>query len=676
MSRPVLAQTGNAYPKIEEDHADDAMKWLDGFTNPMHEANYYEIRQKAFDDFRQMDNRPAMKVLSSSSWIQAGRSQDNHVSGRTSCIAFDKNGTIYLGAISGGLWKSTDNGTNWVSMSETWKTLIVGGVAVDQQHPSVIYCGTGAPLSYVGGGTDISGVGIYKSIDGGLNWYLLPGSPATPISQMEVNRANTDLVYCATTGSANASGGIKMSSDSGHSWKSVLTLNYATSLALDPKNPSIIYAAGPGQVEKSIDSGRTWTQLSGYPTDGGLITLGMSNVSSDTIYMSTGPGGQNGGTSGSVIAISTDAGNSWNTQSTDVNYLGSQAGYANALAVNPTNPSSVVVGGLDIYSSSRGGAGLAKKTEWTTSSGNSNFSHADIHGLKYNPYNNTLYAMTDGGIYYSLNNGGSWSQNMNANLSTMLFIGGDMATNGNGDPDYFTAGAQDNGTNKLSFGSQAYNMILQGDGGTSYISPTNGVTIYGTYTYRTLYRTDAAGSDWANGGGAANILAGTPINSENTYVPFYLEYDVCDQDPNVVAVCSGSSVYANDGTGNLYLSQDGGLSSPNDFPLVTNTGDPKTVVSGIVRTVHIAKNNSSYIFIGTSNSKMYYSTDQGGTWTPSKTSLNGNPLSITSDPNDETHLFMTIAGTTSKHFYISTDTGQTWTAPAKNLPSFNYRRVA
>jgi hypothetical protein len=676
-----VAQTPtDLHPKIEEDHADAAMKWLEGFTNPMREANYAQIRQKAYDGFRQMDNGAAMKVLSSSAWIEVGKSQNNGASGRTSCIAFDAAGTIYLGAVSGGLWKSTDNGANWVSLSDTWKTLSVGGVAVDPQHQSVIYCGTGGTNPSVQDNISNDGVGIYKSVDGGLNWNLLPGSPATTICQIEVNWANSNLVYCAT------SSGMKMSSDAGNKWTNAVSLGGATSIVLDPKNAGIIYAGGGGQIKKSVDSGKTWTTLSGYPT-GDLMILGMSNVSSDSIYLSTGyqtaPQHDT-----SMLALSTDAGATWNVVSYRANYLGQQSWYANALAVNPTNPAQVVVGGLDIYSSSKAGASLSKRTDWTATSNSSNFSHADIHGLKYNTYTNQLFSLTDGGVFHSENNGASWQQDMNANLGTLLFVGGDMALDANGNPAFFAAGAQDNGTNLLPAGKTTYGPITGGDGGTVFVSPADGQTIYATYPTTpwggpTLYSCNDGGSAWASevaSQGAHfspfNLLGGTPITNANP--PFYLEYDVCDQDQNVVAIC-GDNSFSDGGNGNLYLTIDGGASNPNDFPSVTNTGLTNTAVSGSITTVHIAKNNSNYIFIGTTSSKMYYSIDQGATWTVSKTSLGGYPTSITSDPVNETHLFMTVAGTSSssKHFYISTDTGHTWKAPATNLPNgVNYRRVA
>src|SRR5665213_1271076 len=268
----------------------------------------------------------------------------------------------------------------------------------------------------IGGAGNISGVGVYKSIDGGLNWTLLDSvrgpvdSLSGPVTtQMEVNPANSSYVYRATTD------GVRVSTDAGATWvfpPSATFGNYTT-MVIDPKDPAILYAAGGNQVKKSTDSGMTWNQVGpGYPT-GPLMVIGMSHVSSDTIYVSSGYSGS--------IGISTDAGASWNLVWNELNFLGQQAYYANAMAVNPTNPSILAAGGLNIYSLTRAGTHLSDSTNWQADPASSNYTHADIHLLKYNSYTNVLYALTDGGVYHSSTNGGSWQQDMNADLGTLLF---------------------------------------------------------------------------------------------------------------------------------------------------------------------------------------------------------------------------------------------------------------
>ena len=676
-----MAQNNSRTPVWKEDHEADAAKWFQHFVNPMNEANYESLRQVGFEQMHQMDNRPAMKALSSASWQVAATSQQGLVSGRGQCIAFDPTGAMYYGVTEAGLWKSTDNGANWTSLSDSWSTKLIGGVAVDPMNPKTIYAGTGSPAgvpdNLSNGGSDQVGVGVYKSEDGGLNWTLLAKSPQkAATTQMEVNPTNSNIIYYASTG------GVSLSDDSGATWKNVLSLGGYTSIVLDPLDPAIVYAAGGGAIEKSLDSGKTWSALpSGYPT-GEIMVLGMSRVSSDSIYLSTGVGNQNGSTtaeSGSTLALSTDAGQTWTIKSSNENYLGQQAYYANGMAVNPIHPASVVAGGLDIFMSNTGGSNMTLVADWRSSESSPDYAHADIHMLKYNPYTNppTLFALTDGGIFYSKTNGRQWSPDMNNSLNTLSFVGGDMAVNSSGGPDFFCAGAQDAGLNAATAGvDQNYRLVQEGDGGTMFVSPSDGQTTFGTYVYMTLYRSEDRGLDWDAGGAdqnnAQSILGDSALYEQQVYgAPFYMTYDVYDQDPGVVAVC---------GPKNLFLEPNGNI-GPTAYPKVTNT-NASNAVSGQVVAVNIASSDDTYIYLGTASNYFYYSTDVGQTWNAalsskgSKQGFGGGPTGITTDPNDATRVFMTVGGTSSKHFYYSTDNGQTWTTPATNLPALNYRRVA
>ncbi len=672
-------------PNWEEDHAGDAMKWLQHFINPMNEANYDSVRQIGYDQLMHMDNHQAMTTLSAAAWTQVATSDVGKVSGRGSCVAFDAKGTIYYGVTMGGLWKTTNNGVNWTSLSDTWSTLILDGVAVDPINQNTVYAATGASNGVpdnIATGDDV-GVGVYKSEDGGLNWTLLSGSPKVATTQLEVNPVSSNLIYLAS------SGGVSLSDDSGATWTVVLSLGGYTSIVFDPHNPAIVYAAGGAQIQKSTDSGHTWAALpSTFPTPGTFMILGMSR-SSDSIYLSTGNGNSDGSTAneaGSTLALSTDAGETWTTKSSNVNYLGQQAFYANAMAVNPQDPSTVVVGGLDIYASTEAGTSLSKKTDWTTEPENYNYSHADIHVLKYNLYTNVLYALTDGGIFYSTNNGSDWQQDMNDHLGTFSFVGGDMAITPDGTPDFFCAGAQDNGLSGYTFGTDTtYRSIMGGDGGTMFVSPVDGNTTFGTYVYETLYRSETRGvsvggsNAWDVGGAdqdnAQNILGTAILNEQAQYgAPFYIKYDVWDQDPGVVAVC---------GPVNLYLEQNGNI-GPSAFPKVTNIGTG-TTISGSPVAVNLASYDDDFIYIGTSSNFFYYSTDITNiTWTPAykpgstttKMSFGGEPQAITTDPNNPENVCMVVAGTSSKHFWFSADNGQTWASPATNLPALNYRSVA
>jgi photosystem II stability/assembly factor-like uncharacterized protein len=656
----------------DEHHAEEREQWFEDFRNPLHEANYDQIILQGLEQMRSLNNRPAMEASSSAAWIEVSKSQDGSVSGRGSTIAFDPNGAIYYGTTLGGLWKTTDQGQNWVSLSDTWKVLAVGGVAVDPVHPNIIYAGTGVANGLIGGASTAAGVGIYKSTDSGLNWTLLPlGNMENVTTQMEVNPANTNLIYHAGLS------GIFVSADAGETWSHVLSSSTMSSFAINPLDPAVLYAAVNGSVEKSNDSGMTWSAVGTGYNGSSNMGIAMSPADTTMLYLSSGPG------SASDLYLSTDGGATWTQQSTgstDVNendhgaaYLHTQGFYANALAVNPANAKDVIVGGLDIWTSTQSGANLQRKTNWRGDVTSSTYTHADIHVLKYNPYTKALFALTDGGIYHSESNGSLWRQDMNTNLGTLQFVGGDMFADPNtGDIQYFAAGAQDNGLNTAKLGDAHYTSVRGGDGGTMFIGQDYGQILYGTYIEATLYSSASQGSDLNTDN--VNLLGTSPIQSDRA-VPFYIEYDVCDADPSVVAVC---------GSTNLFLSTDGGANTYNgapDFPIVTNSGPTSNKVSGSVRTVHIAKADPNTIYLGTTTS-LYYSTDQAATWTKTTSSIGSQPTSITTDPNDPTHAYMTIGGSTSKHFAITTDNGQTWSFPAATpgpnaLPTnVTYHRVA
>ena len=559
-------------------------------------------------------------------WVPVGTSTlDGHVSGRATCIAFsrDTNPAIYLGTASGGLWKSIDNGQNWVSLSDSWKTLAVGGVAVDPNNPNTIYAGTGE----ANGASSGYSIGIYKSTDGGLNWQLLTGSGSSVTCQMMVNPANSNFVYQATEA------GVFLSKDAGRSWSNVCSLGGLTSLVMNPLNPAVFYAAGGSQISKSVDSGKTWKSLKGFPV-GNLMVIAMTAADTNYIYLSSGVGG------GSTLARSTNGGASWKTMQSDVPFLGYQGWYANAIAVNPKDANDIVVGGQNIYRATDGGKTLLQKTDGTHNSSSSDYTQATIHGLVYN--GSTLYALTDGGIFHSESNGESWEQDMNKNLSTLLLVGGDAAP----DFSYFAAGAENNGTLTLANGATIWTQAVGEGGGKTFISQTDGQIIYGASTNGMLHRSTDRGITWTN-----NILP-------NSLSQGSFECDVSETNPNVVATC---------GPTNVYLTTDGGN---DNFPAITKNN----LISGGPVCVAISKSNPNYLYVA-GTSAVYSTTDQGKSWTKSTTSLGGTPTSITTDPNDPTHVYLTISGGSSKHFFISTDAGVTWTAPATNLPNLNYQEI-
>ena len=155
--------------------------------------------------------------------------------------------TYYFGATGGGVWKSVDGGNNWFPVSDsTFKSSSVGAIVVAPSDPNVVYVGMGeADIR-----SNISfGDGMYKSTDAGKTWKRIGCEKVDAIANIEVDPKNPDVVFIAALGNPFRPGkdrGVYRSRDGGRSWVQVLSLNDSTGAAavrLDPNNPGIVYAA-------------------------------------------------------------------------------------------------------------------------------------------------------------------------------------------------------------------------------------------------------------------------------------------------------------------------------------------------------------------------------------------------------------------------------------------------
>jgi len=195
---------------------------------------------------------------------------------------------FYFGGTGGGVWKTTDGGSNWESVSDkTFKTGSVGAIAVSESDPNVVYVGMGE--SHIRGNLS-HGDGVYKSTDGGRTWKNVGLSDTRQIARVRVHPTDPDIVYVAALGHAwgpNTERGIFRSKDGGKSWSKVLSVDEktgASDLAMDPNNPRILYAGfwqvvrrpwelvsgGPGSsLWRSADGGDTWKKIA-LPDSEGL----------------------------------------------------------------------------------------------------------------------------------------------------------------------------------------------------------------------------------------------------------------------------------------------------------------------------------------------------------------------------------------------------------------------
>src|SRR5580700_717903 len=186
---------------------------------------------------------------------------------------------FYFGAVDGGIWESLDAGRTWNPIFDDQDIGSIGAIAVAPSDPRTIYVGTGEADMR----SDIAyGNGIYKSSDGGKSWTHLGLTDTKQIGAIVVDPQDANVAYVAALGhpyGPNPERGVFKTTDGGKTWNKVLYKNPDTgaiSLAMEPGNPNVIYAAlwetrrppwnvyppsnGPGSgLFKSDDAGATWT---------------------------------------------------------------------------------------------------------------------------------------------------------------------------------------------------------------------------------------------------------------------------------------------------------------------------------------------------------------------------------------------------------------------------------
>src|SRR5229473_3113751 len=153
---------------------------------------------------------------------------------------------VFAGVASGGVWKTTNNGTTWEPVFDKEAVSTIGDIAIAPSDPSIVWVGTGEPNNRQ---SSSWGDGAYKSLDGGKTWQRMGPEATRHIGRIVIHPKNPDVVYVAALGhlwGANAERGVYKTSDGGKTWTQVLKINDDTGvsdIAMDPQSPDILYAA-------------------------------------------------------------------------------------------------------------------------------------------------------------------------------------------------------------------------------------------------------------------------------------------------------------------------------------------------------------------------------------------------------------------------------------------------
>lgn len=403
--------------------------------------------------------------------------------GRINCIAFhpnDKN-TYWVGAASGGLWVTRDNGNTWQCLTDKNESLGVSDIVLsgNYENDQTLIIATGDRDSY-----DNYSEGVLITRDDGNTWN--PTDIDYTITDRKfINRIiqqyDEPEVLLAATGD-----GVFKSTDFGTTWDQLLTDRIFIDMEFHPSNPMIIYGStGTGQIYKSVNGGNNWT-LAHFYSQSGRTELAVSPAQPDWLYAVM--------SAGSLRAVfqSKDAGTTFtrvldgdtlNLLDFNSNGLGTggQGYYDLAIAASPHDANILFIGGINTWKSTDGG------TRWTLSNyfgGNPNtdYAHADKHALNFRN-DGVLFEGNDGGIYQSVDEGSNWIDVTNGMAISQMYKLGTSAT----EKDIVLTGLQDNGTKMNT--PIAWLDVGGGDGMECIVDPVDADVQYNSSQYGNIFRT-------------------------------------------------------------------------------------------------------------------------------------------------------------------------------------------
>ncbi|MFN2545911.1 MAG: hypothetical protein ABR567_00610 [Myxococcales bacterium] len=379
------------------------------------------------------------------------------MSGRVSAVdARDIDGktTIYAGAASGGVWKSSDGGTRFKPVFDKEPVQSIGAITIDPRNPKIVWVGTGETWTR---NSVSAGDGIYKSTDAGESWTHMGLPESERIARIVVHPKNGDVVYACVTGklwSDSHDRGVYKTADGGKTWK--LVLNYrdnastgCSSLSMDPKNPEVLFAGmwdfrrkawtfrsggeGPNAPSGSAllrtsDGGRTWKTLDGsglpaHPWGRVEVVVAPSNAKRVYAFIES---------VHSALYRSDDAGKTWTALDRSQSMVWRPFYFAR-LVVDPTNPERLFKTNLNLIASEDGGRSFASTGGGT---------HGDWHDVWIDPQNpRHVIGGDDGGLWQSYDGGNHWWKQENLPISQFYHVQVDLA-----DPYHVYGGLQDNST--------------------------------------------------------------------------------------------------------------------------------------------------------------------------------------------------------------------------------------
>ena len=642
-----------------------------------------------------------------------------NMSGRVATIALAPGNpkTYFVGFATGGLWKTTNNGTTFTPVFDDKETSSIGSVAVcdaptdwrgwldekddlDQDadlaelgKAKIIWVGTGE-----GNGRNSSswGHGVYRSTDGGAKFEHVGLEDSHDIPALAVDPRNPDVCYIAALGhlwGANETRGVYKTQDGGKTWTQSLYIDQNTGacdVIIDPQNPDTVYAAmymrrrtaysftsgGPqGGIYRSSDAGETWTKLTnGLPEQTGRIGLDIYRSDPRIVYASveSDVGGKVGDSFGNDsraggVFRTDDGGDTWERKAA----ITPRAFYFSRIRVDPEDDQRVYLPGWTLFVSDDGGE--------TFRAGTAKVVHVDFHAMVIDPQDTDhILIGTDGGLYVSYDRGETWDFHNHFAAGQFYNVAVD-----NSDPYRVGGGLQDNGSwigpSENVFSVQEafmgrtgaitnhdWTFVNWGDGFHVAFDPHDPNIIYAESQGGWLMRTHLDT-------GIKRTLKpqakeGEPRFRFNWNAPFFIS-----PHDSTTLYLGGNYVFRLTERGDQWTRISDDLST-RDINKVTTVGS-EAETNGTVVSLAESPLQQGFLWAGTDDGLIHVTTEDGGIWTNvTPPDIEGLYVSkIEPSHHDRETAYVAIDGHRSDHFepilLMTADAGVTWTSILGDLSS-------
>ncbi len=600
---------------------------------------------------------------------------------------------IYVGAATGGIWKTVNSGITWESIFDDQANASIGDIAISSSNPNILFVGTGEANNR---NSSPWGSGVFKSTDAGKTWEFVGLKESHHIGRVLIDPQNPDIVFVAALGhlwGVNEERGVFKTTDGGKTWDLVLYWDErtgATDIAMDPQDTEILYAVAHERLRDRFDAGdpidqwgpkagiyitkdggKTWIKATqGLPTDElGRCAVSTSRSRPGTVYaqISTqktqgrpGPPKAKDGTPDpnlGGIFRSTDYGATWQ----HMNTYNNRPSYYSQIRVDPNDADTIWTCGSPLGYSEDGG------TTVRTGMAIQGRTHIDYHAIWIDP-SNSDHVITggDGGINITYDRGKNWEVITAICLAQYYAITADMRK-----PYYVYGGLQDNGNwggpSRSRRNSGIVNAdwfpLSNADGFVCQVDPTDFNTVYFETQSGFLQRLDLRT-------GETQMIRPQPPQPQEGETRERYRFDW--NSPVVISSHNPHTLYF--GGNKLFKTVNRGDSWAAISPDLT--AQPDSPTSALV-SIGESPLIPGLIWVGTNDGNVQLTRNNGTQWTRLNENMTGAPQDywvkrIEASHHVEGRAYVVFDGhrhdDQAPYIYLTDDYGQSWKKITNGLP--------